>query len=161
MFNSISLENQAFYLSRYIYRDTKIETYHQENVALSMELYKEMIGIVHENIRKVQRYHNIMLALQTEKDVDTQLPRMSPAERNEFILYVSYYNFLSKCLCNWNPPEKIEMLSLPQDLSAFILDGHFRECCNKHSVLTDPVMCYINKDVYNRIYTLMCENILP
>lgn len=71
MFQSISLENLAFYLSRFIYRDTKIESYHRNNVLLGMGLYDEMIVIVDENVKKVQRYHAKMTSIQTEKEVMT------------------------------------------------------------------------------------------
>ena len=149
MFNSISPEDQAFYLSRLIYRDTKIEDYHHNQVVLGMEVYDDMINVVDRNIKKVQRYHRKMINIQTERDADIQLLHMPFAEQNEFIDYVYRFNFLSKCRCNWAPPQKIELLSLPKDLAKFILGGHFVECCQKHHVLNDSTMCYINKDIYN------------
>ncbi len=161
MFQSISLENLAFYLSRFIYRDTKIESYHRNNVLLGMGLYDEMIVIVDENVKKVQRYHAKMTSIQTEKEADDQLRRMSFSKRNTFIEYVISFNHLSKCKCNWDPPQKIDPFSPPKNLSKFILDGHFIECCKKQCLLSDSIMCYINKDIYNRIYTLVCENLLP
>ena len=161
MFNSVSMEAQAFYLSRMIYRDTKIEDYHMDGVALGMEVYDDMVEVVAQNVKKVQQYHRKMINIQTERDADAQLRSMSSSERNEFMEYISSFNFLSKCSCNWDPPQMIELLLLPEDLSKFILNGHFLECCQKHFILTDPTMCYINKDIYNRVYTLMCKNILP
>lgn len=160
MFNSVSIEDQSFYLSRMIYRDTKIEDYHSDRVILGMDIYNDMVKVVDKNVKKVQRYHHKMINIQTERDADAQLCLMSSSERNEFRQYVSAFNFLSKCICNWDPPEKLKLLSSPKDLSRFILNGHFIECCQKHHVLSDPIMCYINKDIYNRIYTLMCKNIL-
>ena len=77
MFHSISTEDQAFYLSRMIYRDTKIENYHSERVALGMEIYKDMVKVVDKNVKKVQRYHHKMISIQTEKDADAQLCLMS------------------------------------------------------------------------------------
>ena len=151
MFNSVSLENQAFYLSRIIYRDTVIEDYHHDGAVLGAD----------GNVKKVRRCHRRMLDIQSEGDADSLLRRMSAAERDEFVSYCSCFNFLSKCRCNWDPPEKLEISSIPNNLSVFILDGHFSECCKKHSVLTDPVMRYINKDIYNRVYTLMRMDILP
>lgn len=160
MFNSILLKDQAFYFSKLIYRDTEIETYHRSGVALGTELYDGMLKIVDKNVRKVLRCHHILLAVQTEEDIDAQLRQMSSSKRNEFRSYAMAFNYLSKCKCNWDPPERIELQLNPKNLAKFILDGHFKECCEKHCVLTDPVMCYINKDIYNRIYTLMCENLL-
>lgn len=161
MLNSVSLEKQAFYLSRIIYRDTVIEDYHHKGAVLSTEIYNAMIEVVDGNVKKVQRCHRRMLDIQTKGDIDALLRRMSAAERDEFANYCFVFNFLSKCSCNWDPPVKLEISSTPKDLSVFILDGHFLECCKKHSVLTDPVMRYINKDIYDRIYTLMCMDILP
>lgn len=161
MFNSISMEDQAFYLSRIIYRDTKIEDYHMDCVILEMEVYDDMVKVVDRNVKKVQRYHRKMINIQTETDADAQLYSMPSSERNEFIQYVFAFNFLSKSFCNWDPPQKIELFVLPEDLSKYILNGHFIECCRKHHILTDSTMRYINQDIYNRIYTLMCENILP
>lgn len=161
MFNSTSIEDQAFYLSRMIYRDTKIERYHTDGVVLGMEVYEDMLEVVDQNVKMVQRYHLKMLSIQTEKDADAQLSSMSSFERDEFKRYISVFSFLSKSACNWDPPQIIELPILPEDLSQFILSGHFIECCREHRVLTDPTMRYINKDIYNRVYTLMCKNVLP
>ena len=161
MFNSVSLENQAFYLSRIIYRDTVIEDYHHDGAVLGAGIYNAMVEVVDGNVKKVRRCHRRMLDIQSEGDADSLLRRMSAAERDEFANYCFVFNFLSKCRCNWDPPEKLEISSTPKNLSVFILDGHFSECCKKHSVLTDPVMRYINKDIYNRVYTLMRMDILP
>lgn len=158
---SPSTEVQAFHLSRMIYRDTKLEDYHRSGALLGMEVYDDMVKVVDENVKKVQRYHRIMTGVQTEKDARAQLTLMSPSERNGFMQYLSAFSYLSKCHCDWDPPRKIELLSPPGDLSAFILGGHFIECCQKHQVLSDSTMRYINQDIYNRIYTLLCENILP
>ena len=52
MLNSVSLEKQAFYLSRIIYRDTVIEDYHHKGAVLSTEIYNAMIEVVDGNVKK-------------------------------------------------------------------------------------------------------------
>lgn len=160
MFHSFTLEEQAFWLSRMIYRDTVIEDYHSNEVALDIEIYHVILKTVAENVEKVLSYHHIVLNIRQQQDVDKELRRMSLPAREEFIRYVMSIHYLSMCKCNWEPPEKIELLARPKDLAEFILDGHFIECCKNHCILSDSVMYYINKDIYNRIYTLLCENLL-
>lgn len=161
MFHSLSLKDQAFYLTRLIYRDTEIEVFHSNAASLGSALYAQMLAIVDENVKKVKRCHARMLQVQTEEDINDQLLKMPPTDRDEWLDYVLHFNFLSKCRCNWDPPEKMELSSRPESLSVYLLDGHFSECCEKHCVLSDPVMRYINKDIHNRIYTLLCEKLLP
>ena len=75
MLNSVSLEKQAFYLSRIIYRDTVIEDYHHKGAVLSTVIYNVMIEVVDGNVKKVQRCHRPMLDIQTKEDADALLRR--------------------------------------------------------------------------------------
>lgn len=54
MFHSLSLKDQAFYLTRLIYRDTEIEVFHSNAASLGSELYAQMLAIVDENSKKGQ-----------------------------------------------------------------------------------------------------------
>ncbi len=60
---------------------------------------------------------------------------------------------------NWDEPKVLDE-DVPKDLASYVLGGAFLECCNQHKVLNDETMCYINKDVYNRFYTLVIKEFL-
>ena len=126
-----------------------------------MKLYDVVFRIVDENVKKVIRYHPIMfIALQQPNSSNVELQTLSISEQKEFRYYVSSFYTLSRYTCDWDPPIKLELAGKPENLAQFILDGHFMECCKKRCVLSDATMCYLNKDIYNRIYTLLCEKFL-
>lgn len=161
MFHNLSLEKQAYCLARMVYRDTEIEDYHHAGAALGPEIYGEMLRTVRQNLGKVRRHHRRMLSIQTAAEAEALLRRMQPSERQSFIAYVRHFEFLARFHCDWDPPRQLELPAPPADLAGFILGGHFLAGCESRRVLTDPVMCWINKDIYNRIYTLACRRFLP
>lgn len=56
---------------------------------------------------------------------------------------------------NWNPAQILDCNLDGSSLANYVLSGHFIECCKNGSILDDRIMCYINKDIHNRIYTLL------
>lgn len=84
----------------------------------------------------------------------------SPSLQNRF--YQSYLRFYKDCLKGerWDPPET---LNARTDLSPaeYILEGEFKKACEKQQPLTQMRMGIINHDIYNRIYTLLGNQVLP
>ena len=161
MFHSYSLEEQAYYLSRIIYRDTEIENYHSEEAVMDRKLYNEMYAVVDKNVKTVLQFHQKLLKIRNKQDVDNEMRAISASEQIALKDYALGFYAVTICKPNWDPPEKLALPEKPEDFAQFILGGRFIECCEKHCNLSDPVMCDINKDVHNRIYTLLCENLLP
>ena len=59
----------------------------------------------------------------------------------------------------WDKPVFLDA-AINEDYTGFILEGNFKECCDKHRKLNDETMRYVNKDVCNRIFTLLCRNLI-
>lgn len=56
---------------------------------------------------------------------------------------------------SWDPAQTIDCNLDCGSLANYVLLGRFLECCNNGAILNDKTMCYINKDIHNRIYTLL------
>lgn len=160
MLHTLSPEAQAYYIVYMVYRSTKIEDYHTNDAVMDLKLYREMCTIVEQNMKPVLRFHPILRKAQTIEDIDAEMCLMTFSERAAFSEYFTKLSYLSKYRVPWDPPVKLELSAKPKNLAQFVLEGHFLECCEKHRVLSDSIMYYINKDVYNRIYTLLCEALL-
>lgn len=59
----------------------------------------------------------------------------------------------------WDAPIQLENVN-KNNLADFLLEGKFKEHCHKNSQLNDSIMKQLNKDIYNRVYTLLINNIL-
>lgn len=62
---------------------------------------------------------------------------------------------LARNLINANPTEYAELFAI------FLLSGKFRDHCMNGSIPTDEVMNEINKDIYNRMYTILDQFFVP
>lgn len=67
------------------------------------------------------------------------------------IITIIHYNFGS----DWDSAELLDYNLNNKRATNFVLSGRFLECCQKRAILDDKTMCYINKDIHNRIYTLL------
>lgn len=88
MFNSLSLEEQSYYLARIIYRETKIEEYHTDKAVMDMKLYDDMYAEIDKNVRTVRRVHHILLNIQTKQDFEAELHMMSDSEQSDLYVIV-------------------------------------------------------------------------
>lgn len=68
----------------------------------------------------------------------------------------SLYGFMNTNY-GWDIAQEIEMVDY-KNLADFILGGAFKQACMEHAHLNDETMCYINKDINNRMYTLLMHH---
>ncbi|MBQ7505296.1 MAG: hypothetical protein IJT79_08280 [Ruminococcus sp.] len=71
---------------------------------------------------------------------------------NKFIISYNYCQYISVA---WGKPEAILDRNI-SDRAMFILQGLFKVFCEAGQVFDDKAYLYIRKDIYNRIYTLIC-----
>ena len=160
MLENHSPEDQAFYLARFIYRDTEMERYHCQGAEMDMQLYAAMYQIVSRNLRTVLLCHPILLRVTQPEDILAPFRAMSPQKQRELMRYLDSISSLALYRCNWDSPQRLPLSAPPADLAQFILEGHFLQCCRQRRTLSDATMRYINRDVYNRIFTLLSAGFL-
>ena len=144
-----------------IYRDTEVEDYHSETVRMDEALYADVLRIVKSNLRKIARNHDLLASVK-EEEVKRLLRTMYPTRALEFAKYadtLSYYTSF-KVGFYWDEPILLQT-EPPKDKAAYLLGGAFLEGCNAHWLFDDDAMCRINKDICNRVYTLICSGLLP
>lgn len=159
--NHLSEEELAKVFAHFIYRDDSIvEYYHCKNVIMDQEVYAAVLGAVLSNLRRIARNHKVLIL--TEGEAISAVKKMYPTRAMEFFKYEKTFASYSTHLpgSNWDAPVFLEMQP-PKDKATYILDGAFREGCVLHWHFDDKAMCRINKDVYNRIYTLVRLHLLP
>lgn len=57
----------------------------------------------------------------------------------------------------WDKAKIVASISEKQSLASYVLSGKFSECCRNGNCLDNKTMCEINKDIHNRIYTLLVQ----
>lgn len=159
--NDLSDEELAKIFAHYIYR-TAVEDFHSRRSARMDEaFYATVLHTVSSNLRKVARNHRLLAATK-EEELERVLTAMYAARAIEFFKYAEVFSYLCKYKVgsNWDDPVLLQT-DPPKDKAAYLLDGEFREGCTRHWELDNAAMCSINKDVCNRIYTLMRKGLLP
>ncbi len=159
--NGLSDEELAKIFAHYVYRDTDVEDYHSKAVLMDDTLFASVYRIVSSNLLKIARNHNLLISVKLE-ELDSTLESMYPTRAMEFLKYAQMFsNYCSfKPGLNWNAPVFMERKP-SKDKAKFLLEGAFREGCTLHWIFNDEAMCRINKDVYNRTYTLVLLGLLP
>ena len=148
------LQKLAIGLTHVIYRNTAIEDMHSVKAQMDKKFYddaylyfKQMIDIADRN-KDIYR----MYMVDNSEELLTQKlknPETTP-DAKEIIAGIYFYSLNSEwdipTLCSDEPTD---------DKTDYMLRGKFKEHCEKSSKLNDKVMCEINKDICNRIYTLL------
>lgn len=150
----------ALSITHYVYRNTRLEDFHAECVHMDKNFYRMIYNTVRTKLKNVvdlQRYiDSFPDAVLNNKDTLYKLINSVPKElRLRFINYVQYIMFGMTFGSNWDAAIKSEKIRKNQSCANYVLAGKFNECCQKGCELNDAVMCVINKDVHNRIYTLL------
>lgn len=148
------LQRLAIGLTHVIYRNTAIEDMHSAGAQMDKEFYddgyfyfKQMMDIAdkHKDIYK------LFLVEEDEKLLSEKWKNpKTTAEEKEIIAGIYFYSLNSE----WDIPTLCSDEQI-DDKTDYMLRGKFKEHCDKCSKLNDKVMCEINKDICNRIYTLL------
>ncbi|MBE6679524.1 MAG: hypothetical protein E7598_03280 [Ruminococcaceae bacterium] len=155
--NEITTQNMSVALVHYIYRDTVIEDYHSECVIMDGALYEIIYKVVRKNLSRAKRFYPVFKRIKEPDDV-VLLPRetFSSSLAKEFLLFAAGILMLNNTNAGWDDAKEIEWKNFKKP-AEFVLNGVFKEYCDNHVVLDDKAMCEINKDINNRVYTLLCS----
>lgn len=143
-------ENESIALSftRYTYRDTAvIEHAHNTHKKPDTEFYKIVLKTVNT------RYNELLTALTRfveKKPVENSLQQnVAP------LLYIYHHN-----VNVWDKPVCLD-LKYGGNVAEFVLGGEFENACKTGADFgSNALMKTINKDVYNRYYTLFCSGVI-
>lgn len=159
--NELTDKQKAIIYTHIIYRDTELEEFHVKNKRMTDELYKIVLEIVTKNLQRVKSNQNILNRVANETELKKQLETMYMTRSIELIGFIRQMYAYKEVLpgADWDEAEPVD-LEISENLPAFILNGRFLECCKKEMFLDDITMRYVNKDVHDRIYTLILNKLL-
>ena len=142
-------------ITHLVYRNTEVEDFHSESVIMDEKFYYTVIKIVVNKLKLVTKFYNQLMSV-SEDDITRTISGQQSDLDNSFLRFLGELFFNCQFGTHWDDPVQLEQM--PQgELSKYILDGHFRQCCLEHRELDDDTMCFINKDINNRIYTLLVK----
>lgn len=121
----------ALSITHYVYRNTRLEDFHAECVQMDRNFYRIIYNTVRTKLKNVR---------------ELQL---------KFIRYLQDITFGLFFGTNWDTAVQAEKIRANQSYANYVLAGKFNECCQNGCLLNDATMRIINKDVHNRIYTLL------
>lgn len=150
---TISKEKLALAYTHSIYRNTELEDYHSGKVEMNMALY----GIIRKIVKEKIEYINVEnRKLAKFKSLEALNKHIKEHPNSHTYMYVAEIYLNSIMGLDWDSPVMSEDTIINNNnLADYILKGNFLEYCEKHMRLNDAAMRYINKDVYNRVYTLV------
>lgn len=153
--NEITTQNMSVALVHYIYRDTVIEDYHSECAIMDEELYEIIYKVVRKNLSRAKRFYPVLREIEGVEDiVETIRSNFYYPLAKEFPCFAAGLIPFQFTNYDWDEAKEIECKNF-KNPADFVLGGVFEEYCRNHVVLDDKAMCEINKDINNRIYTLL------
>ncbi len=159
--NDLPEERLANILTQYVYRTPEVEAFHRKKAVMDEALYAKVFRVVSSNLRKIARNHGRLVSTEL-KDLPSVVEEMSPARRTEFLRYMQAIAFY--CLIQPQTEERAPALLVaeqPKENAAFLLGGAFRDGCDRGLPLDDEAMDRIEKDILDRMYTLLRLGLLP
>lgn len=153
----MTAEELSLICVHYAYRNTSLENYHCKSVIMDETLYKTMHRIVARNLNYIKQFLALDLNIHDENDLKEAAYSFRPSIGKHFFRF--FGEFIYKSGSDWEKPKELD-IPVTKNLATFILGGKFVECCKIGAQLDDTTMCIINKDVHNRIYTLLRQGIL-
>jgi hypothetical protein len=139
----------AYITTRLTYRNTDdLEELHVQNKIKTpdMSFFNQML----ENVRTLfDKYYPHVKSLLSDEPPSNQLE----------IDLQEYLRYLICEMKEWDTPH-LKQAPFSGDVAEFVLSGAFKTACEKNQPLTDDKMHVLNKDVYNRFYTLVLKGII-
>lgn len=155
LIQEISTQNLSVAIAHYVYRNTKIEDFHSEDAALNGNLYALMHDIVERKIACVRRFLPLLRSVETPEAWNEAAAQLHSAQAaKEFAAFSAEVLFKMNSNAGWDAAKEVTQ---PKDgaLADFVLGGVFVQGCREGWHLSDDVMCRINRDINDRIYTLL------
>lgn len=160
--NDRDLRKTARDYVHYIYRNTEVEDLHATAVKMDMTIYEIVKKIVEKQIGKWERNYAMIYDAATISECKRKMRGMNKQRQKEFaefVIEMAFFN-MAKFGLNWDEAVEIEP-PRDQNIAEYILSGKFLECCKTETMLDDIAMCKINRDIHNRVYTLMVNGLIP
>ena len=151
----------ALAITHYVYRNTDIvENNHCRNIVMDMAFYRAVYRSVKRKAEEVVEFKAALSEVEATQSPES-VAALVPEERR-----LSFLRYLLAMMENarsfggdWDAPNPVEE-EVGERYVTFLLGGVFREKCLEHARLNDDAMRAINKDLYDRIYTLVIKGIL-
>ena len=150
------------------YRNTILEDIHANGTPITDEVREEIIG---ELITAIQMVSDMQPLIEQDIDEIEECILNMPEDVNEWIVtYLRKMTFADACSSEWDEPSEVketifeelddELCELdsddwPEVIANFILAGQFSHNQENKVVLTDSVMADMNRDVHNRMFTVL------
>lgn len=164
MFNTEDEKQKlAHYLVYYVFRsqDSVIEL-HGKEVSLNLKIYKRIYDSVRARMKRVLEFHWALESLKGdtlgELNIEQLANEFSTRRRHQFVTYVQTIIFNSYKKLNWDTPEAIKPPRAGKVLVGFLLAGEFKDSCIRGEKFDNEAMKRINKDICNRMYTLILSS---
>lgn len=141
-------------LTHYLYRNTELEELHSKGVIMNQDIYLRVYDILTERISKVDTYFPKIYGREIHIDPNTPFADL---QKEPDKLFACELDFCIKWGIMWDEPTIIPFppFSMLEDRASYLLDGLFKIFCESNQVLDDVAMYYLNKDVCNRVFTLV------
>ena len=138
-----------------------MEDYHSDNVKMDKDFYKRIHGIVYRKIKNVCLLHKYVAEYQgkceSKSEFDKLMQTVPEILQLKFIRYLQELVWGFNYGMQWDKAKIVASISEKQSLASYVLSGKFSECCRNGNCLDNKTMCEINKDIHNRIYTLLVQ----
>lgn len=150
------------------YRNTIIEDIHENDATITNDVREEIMTELTTAIKMVSDMQPLIE--QNIEDIEECMLNM-PEDVNEWIAtYLNEMEFADACSSQWDAPSEVpkelfeelddELCDLHPDkwaevIANFILAGQFSHNQENNIVLTDSVMAEMNRDLHNRMFTVL------
>ena len=148
------LQKLAIGLTHEIYRNTEIEDHHALGEVMDTKLFLWALDYFKEKFKFAMRRKVAIKAYKDDK-YKKLFKYLCEYGDNPYTFNFIAGIYLFSINSDWDEPVEVEKKDPHETAYRYILSGRFFYHCNNHSKMTDEVMCDINKDVCNRIYTLL------
>lgn len=155
LIQEMSAQNLSVAIAHYVYRNTKIEDFHSEDAVMNASLYVLMHDIVEKKLAYVRQFIPLLRSIETPEAWNEAAAALRSAEAaKEFACFSAELLFKMNSNAGWDAAKEAKQ---PEDeaLADFVLSGAFAQGCREGWHLSDDVMCRINRDINDRIYTLL------
>lgn len=173
---TMSKENMARSIVHELYRNTSfIEELYSSQKKMDMSMFKPVKRTIQEGLEKHMTVYPMInpdVSVTSNNVMDAYGLKGMHIISRYIILLLSNTMFgqdwdnptlvsdddqsvLAQNLINANESEYAELFAI------FLLSGKFRDHCMNGSVMTNDIMEEINKDVYNRMYTILDQFFVP
>ena len=153
----LNMESLAIGLSHTIYINTDfIENSHAKVALMDDRFYDDVYSVVAAGIEDMKRYWfglENLCQFSISEIANTMFA--TPIGMYKNAEYISTVIFGILCGSQWDSPIELEE-EITNNWAEYVLSGEFKKHCDgKTHFGDDALMAEINKDIYNRIYTIL------